>query len=727
MFTDNCTEYFEKDLIVIPLRGKIPVIHNWSRFAEQFPSELLISMWENKHKRKNIGLLLGKLTNVVAVDLDYDKEIWIKTLTDKGKKKEEIQIILKLAEEALKNVPPSPVAKKGKKGETRFFKYNGEVNFKRHDLGIEMLSTGNQTVLPPSIHPETNKPYFWTTPDTLLSYDIEDLPVLPESFFKALDAFEVVKGDTTGRHNKLVDIVSAMIERGETSDECIREMTDYDNENHSPPYFTDETEPHKGTGYTAALKLYTSLVTTIQRKGKMITPSTLEIKIGTKEVEKLIEQSENKKTYVKFPKPTGILKELTDHILARSHKPRVKFAMASAMGLIGTILSNKVKYKDSTPNLYQLMIAESGEGKEAPIKAPRKILIEMKFFKYVGLDQYRGDKSIVKKFETQRERIDTIDEVSKLFRAVNSTSNIFMSGMAETLTEIWNSSGELFMGMSTSESTVGMVFNPCLTFMGGTTPDAFSNTFSSANLMQGFGGRFLYVFDDRKTNLVEPPNFPMTDELRNFIIHWAKKYIVHTKIDMSETGSFNEDKQQIKELEKPNPVDLPCSEDAKKYLEETMHYFHEMGYHCDKTVKPIVLRAYQQTKKIMIISACCNSPIQNPAPLIQKSDVEFARKYVEASIKQTTTFFAENLIMSKFHRESQKVLAVLKSKKKGMTRSELTKALRRDFRASELYDKKQGLITNLIEAEKIFATSQINKETKKKVLIFFYNFSNEDS
>lgn len=698
MFADNAYEYFEKDLIVIPLRGKIPVIKNWSKFSETFPSDLLISAWEKKYKNKNIGLVCGKLSGVIALDIDK--------------------------ESALDKCPLSPVAKKGKKGETRFFRYNGEINFKRHDFGVELLSNGNQTVLPPSVHPETNESYYWTTPDTLLTYDIEDLPVLPKEFFEALDQVDIVKGDFEGRHNKLVDICSAMIERGEETTEVINEMTNYDNENHEPPYFTDKSEPHKGTGFEAALKLYTSLVSTIQRKGKMIKPQGLEIKIGAEEVEKQIEKSQ-KKERVKFPKPTGKIRDITAHVLAQSNKPRAKFAIASALGLVGTLLSNKVVYKDSTPNLYQLIIADSGEGKDAPLKAPKKILIEMKLLKFVGLDQYRGDKSIVKRFESQRERIDTIDEVSKLFRAVNSTNNVFMSGMAETLTEIWNSSGELFMGMTTSEGTTGMVFNPCLTLMGGTTPDAFSKTFSSANLMQGFGGRFLYVFDESKADLIEPPCPPLSEDLKNWIHYWGKKKILSSKIDMSETGNVTEGKAEVKELTKPNPVNLPISDDAKKYLEETMYHFHELGYHCEHTVRPIVLRAYQQTKKIMIISAVGNAEVGNPAPLIQMQDVKFARDYVEASIKQTATFFADNLIQSRFHRESQKVLSVLKRNSKGMTKSEMTKALRRDFRASDLYDKKLGLITNLIEAEKIIATMSKKEAGKKSQIKFFYNFENE--
>ena len=708
MFSEFSTKYFERDLVVIPLRGKAPVIKNWSKFAEVFPSDMLIDSWEKKYSKFNIGLLCGKLSGVVAVDIDKDS--------------------------ALDMVPLSPVVKRGAKGETRFFKYNGEVNFKRHDLGIELLSNGNQTVIPPSVHPDTGQAYKWTTPDTLLDYDIDDLPVLPDDWFDAVGAKEVLKGDSKGRHNTLVEIASAMVGRQETIDDIVKELVDYDEKNHDVPYFTDASEPHGGRGQAAALNMVTSVINTHTRKGKKYEPFKLEIRIGQEEVEKQIEESQQTLPDVVFPEPPGLIREIRDVILSRSQKPRPKFALASALALVGTVTSNRIKYRDSTPNLYQLIVADSGEGKDVPLKSPKKLLVESGLFKFVGLDSYRGDKSLVKKLEGQRERIDTIDEVSKLFRSINSNQNIFMSNIAEVLTEIWNSSNELFMGFTTSEGTTGMVFNPCLSLMGATTPDAFSHTFSSQNLMQGFGARFLYVFDEKRVDLVDPEPRDVPETVKDFLYYWGNLNLESETVDISETASFKLDLGQakptatvLKDIEKPNPTELPMNDDAAKYLNETMHHFHELGYHCDPTVRPIVLRAYQQTKKIMLISAAATSPIHNPAPIIKKSDVAFARQYVEASIKNTQLFFAENLIQSRFHRDSQKVLKVLKRNPKGLTKAELTKALRKHFRASDLYDKKSGLITNLVEADKVKAFEVKDGESKKKKLIFVYNFQASDA
>lgn len=702
MFSDHFNEYFERGLVVIPLRGKIPVIKNWSLFAQKRPSNLLIDLWGKKYPRNNIGLLTGKLSGIIAIDIDKDS--------------------------ALKLVPPSPFVKKGKKGETRFFKYNGEINFKRHDLGIELLSDGNQTVLPPSIHPETGKPYVWNGLYSLIDGDIDELPDLDKDFYKKTSMIPVERGtETSGRHNKLIEICSSMIGRGEDPTSIVEELMKYDEENHPDPYFYDKSEPHGGTGFNAALQMYASVSQTIQRRGGDPSPKKIEIAIGESEIERIIKEEDKKAVKIKasFPEPPGMIKEIRDYILDASHKPRVGFATASAMSLIGVVSSNKVRYKSSTPNLYQLLIADSGEGKDVPLKAPKKVLIKAGLLRYIGLDSYRGDKSVVKKFEGQRERIDTLDEVSKLFRSINSRNNSFQSNIAETLTELWNSSHELFMGHTTSEGTTGMVFNPCLSIMGATTPNSFSETFSSSNIMQGFGGRFVYHFDDSRVELRMVDEKEPSEKILKFLEYWGKMKVKIEHVDISETQNFQVDFTQkkpeliqMKKLACPQPTDLPIQPEAYEYLIETMKYFDELKHHSDFQVIPIILRAFQQTQKIMILSAVSTSEIGNPSPIIKLSDVEFARKYVEATIENTATFFNQSLIESKFHRDSQTLLRVLKQSPKGLTRKELTRKMINKFKSHELYDKKSGIVSNLIEAG-VISAYEVKKEGSKKAQTIF--------
>jgi len=83
------------------------------------------------------------------------------------------------------------VKKAGAKGETRFY-YGPSIASQNWSLDgnrvIEVIGPGRQTVLPPSIHPDTQQPYRWLTPDTLEDVQPQDLPALPEDIAEQITA-----------------------------------------------------------------------------------------------------------------------------------------------------------------------------------------------------------------------------------------------------------------------------------------------------------------------------------------------------------------------------------------------------------------------------------------------------------------------------------------------------------------------------------------------------------
>ena len=69
-------------------------------------------------------------------------------------------------------VPASPIAKRGRKGRTDFYRDKTKTIRARKfssDFGmlVEVLAHGNQTIVPPSLHPDTGLPYVWLGPHTL--------------------------------------------------------------------------------------------------------------------------------------------------------------------------------------------------------------------------------------------------------------------------------------------------------------------------------------------------------------------------------------------------------------------------------------------------------------------------------------------------------------------------------------------------------------------------------
>ena len=164
---DNALQYLAKGLSVIPLapKQKGPKLAGWSVFCDkQMMPDFAQKFFGKEH---NIGLCLGSASGLMAVDIDTDD-------ADLLKKIEKI-------------IPNSPVKKRGKKGYTAFYIYEGQTScsFKKGDAGIDILSAGRQTVLPPSIHP-SGISYEWLTPATLLTFDKTKLPKLSDNQIEQL-------------------------------------------------------------------------------------------------------------------------------------------------------------------------------------------------------------------------------------------------------------------------------------------------------------------------------------------------------------------------------------------------------------------------------------------------------------------------------------------------------------------------------------------------------------
>lgn len=157
-FYNLAVNYIENEFSVTPLIFKSPYLKGWQKLREE---EVFSYDW---YKGANgLGILCGEVNNIICLDIDIE---------------DESSPILK----ELKTLLPTGI-KSGKIGNpkrqpSRFFKYNGEENQKFHSLGVEILSTGSQTVLPGSYHKEYDKTYDLVG-RALYDIDIEDLPDLP--------------------------------------------------------------------------------------------------------------------------------------------------------------------------------------------------------------------------------------------------------------------------------------------------------------------------------------------------------------------------------------------------------------------------------------------------------------------------------------------------------------------------------------------------------------------
>lgn len=215
---------------------KGPVISGWTDYTKREPSLEELRKWRKDFPEHNICLPLGHTTNLIAIDIDINEE-------------RNPELFQKVHE--IFNY--TTLQKKGKKGQTLFFRFSGEDKKQFKDgsgnLAVELLSTGNTTDIPPSIHVDTKKPYLWVGKSDLETPNIVNkLPYLKPASITELvkvlneDKTKSQQSETFGREEKLKKICIAELNKGTTVNKVVSKLLKYDKDNHSPTYFTDKSE-----------------------------------------------------------------------------------------------------------------------------------------------------------------------------------------------------------------------------------------------------------------------------------------------------------------------------------------------------------------------------------------------------------------------------------------------------------------------------------------------------
>ncbi len=599
------TKYRELGLPLIPLipGTKRPAIDKWSRFSNELPTEKEVEEWENKGY-SGFGLVLGKASGLTALDIDTDDR------------------------NVLDACPPSPVRKVGRKGETRFFKYNSKIINGKIAGVIDVLNGGRQTVLPPTLHMDTGKPYRWITPDTLDSFDLKELPELtPEDIIKLTrkldgETEEVVsnqdgvdlKGpfyydpnrDTPGRscphgsQDRLKRIVNAMISRGVSPDEAVRELIRYDNENHFGPYFSDFT---RGTDClydptTNAFLFYASNLKTFNQRQRRQKEPTIPPLISGSELVDIsgLEAPLPPKGFeaMPWPEPVGGLRDIRDLISNISYLNQPAIALGGAIAIASVTLANRlILGKETWPNIYVLNVAPTGAGKSFPYTVADKLLSPEEGLDLIGSGGYRSSSALMKDLETRRERLDVIDECASLFRAIRD-GGIFQQDLLDILSALWSNSSSVFRGPEAAKNERIVVYNPCISMLFSTTQEGLKQSVSRDFLTHGLLPRCL-IFQDTGYGEVKDPFWSET---------LAAGVTAQIKTLQALGRSTNQAERNLLST-KANPARIDADENALKLLKD---YGRECldeirGDGCQEVKRQFLIRSAQQAGKLALIHA----------------------------------------------------------------------------------------------------------------------------
>lgn len=578
-----------------PAYGKAPADYtfgrwrlrtHWNDYRVRLPSEYEVQHWAS-YPGANIGVVLGTLGQIIALDFDYDVDGLHAQLMDM--------------------LPESPCRKIGQKGFTAFYRYNGEKSESWSRLSgddrravLEVLSDGRQTVIPPSIHPVTLEPYYWEG-QPLHETAIDDLPFLPSGFVdrartlikneamafpnqqprreridikewlegrfafkdatpeKTLEALRYIHPDDT--HQLWVEMGMAI--KAQFGDDGFHiwdawsSMGAKYNDPHNAGRMRTAWKSFKGSAKTIA-----SLFFEAQRRGFINVgeiegleyPANLVIHAGgnlnaiantpaiNKEVPPpavvaTIEPDNDDGTSTWVMDAPGLVGDVARWILATSRYPEPELALAASIAFVGGIKAHKVALTNGLrSNVYTLGVAGSGQGKNHAREAI-KVLLES-----AGGDELIGGNpaSAAGLFRTLADgngrRLLLMDEFGKILKTFTGKGAGSHLAMIPTLMmELFSSAAIKYTGTEYSNYDGKRkrqdIDQPCLCIYGTSTPDNFYQALTSGDAIDGFLSRWLIWHAGKpqlypQKNRLDLKNTPqkISDDIRELVQQKTNAY-----------------------------------------------------------------------------------------------------------------------------------------------------------------------------------------------------------
>jgi hypothetical protein len=512
------SEYAKKGICAIPIRpgfkypGKktasgVWTNLEWKPYYTALPEEATLKEWDSWHDA-GIGIALGAVSGIVALDFDHDVD----------GSHEKIQAL----------IPDSPCKKVGLKGFTAFYRWSGEVNKKWHPT-IEILSTGNQTVIPPSIHPEAGRSYTWIG-KPLLSIDPQDLPTLPDNLVELIDgALGVERKEVThtpkdyNAPTELADAEAALSHldpdmpytdwlnvgmslRDEFGDAAFNLWDSWSSKGSKYPKKGEQSTRSKWNSFKACGITINTLFHMARLNGyapELNKPPVPLITIVDGGNLKPIKERTQEGFPIELVKEApGLVGDITKWMVDTAMYPQPVLSLAASLSTVAACMAHKVQSPTrSRSNLLVLGVAPSGSGKEHPRQCVDNVIHATGNGVLMGGKPASATGLIKSVSDGNGRRLIQIDEFGRVLKSItgrNAASH--MAGLPTVIMEMFSSSTTTYYGQEYANADGARerkdISQPCLVIHASTVPEHLYEAMTGSEAVDGFLSRWL-IFESK--------------------------------------------------------------------------------------------------------------------------------------------------------------------------------------------------------------------------------------
>src|SRR6056297_1588486 len=629
-------EYRQRGWYCVPLRprSKSPARRDWTSLRLQpdvFPSN------------SNVGIILGEPSGwLVDIDLDCPEAI-------------------ELAESYLPHTPAITGRPSSPKSH-RWYIATGATTQKHTNpndgsMIVELRSTGGQTVVGPSIHPD-GEPYDVlnaepaTVPTPMLAACVKALADavivkrgVPAPTKQPLTgSWPPIQGDVEARaiaylaamppaisgssgHNQTFAAATALVHGfGIEPDRALAILQTEYNPRCVPPWSDRElqhkinqaaTKSHdRPFGWLRDEGPIESVGETVDLSGFMAKPTGKIIQVDPDPPKPMPEDpGVLPESLLRCP---GFIAEVMDHCLETAPYPNPVMAFCGALSLQAVLAGRRVRDPgDNRTNLYLLGLAHSAAGKDWPRKLNMQILQQVGMADCVG-ERFASGEGIQDSLHLTESMLFQTDEIDGLLQSINKSRDARYEQIMSTLLTMYSSANSVYpMRRKAGKEAAGVINQPNLVIFGTAIPNHYYDALSERMLTNGLFARML-IFECGKRGKGQEPKIREVPESIIDTAAWWENF----RPGAGNLVDWN-----------PTPLVVPHDIDAGRLLVDARvnaEVEYEKAEEANDPVGTTVWgRVSEQTRKLALLHAIsrrCRDPV---------IDAESARWAIEVVEHQT--------------------------------------------------------------------------------------------
>ena len=703
-------------LVTIPAGSKGPTSFGWQKPERALSDPDEARKYYEQNPTHNVGLLHGA-SGTCAIDIDHVENTKLIF--------EELGIDFSL----LMNSAPQIIGRENR-GKL-IFKAPADLGThkiswpvkddpRKTEVVFELRAGSVQDVLPPSIHPDTGRPYEWAG---MSVWDgIPDLPPQLLTLWREWDKFRPQlqdicpwkkkaefqptkrprpKGDSTSvidAYNQANDMHSLLIKYGYKQTSRGRYLSPNSTSKLAGVKLFDDgrayshhaSDPFDSAHTFDAFELYLQYehmgnVTNAVKEAAQILNVTQDpdyeydkeaIDHGAKVAASIMSKPATKSDEPLDSVPEdllsvpGILQDVVNFYTVTAIKPQPQFAVQAAIAYGSVVMGRRwVTDQRNFSSLYFLNIGETGSGKEHTKTVLEELLEEAGLDELIGPAGYTSAAGVISTLTKKPTHVSVVDELGRQLKSAAAKGN---QHKADALTSIMECFGRQdgtlrqqgyatnTMKSADAEKLEKVVKRPSLTLVGMSTPSEFMQAIGGGDVASGLLNRFVIVKSEIGVQLSQEKR---RSNISERLAKWSKEH-AHAQVGDLDTGNAHD--------MPPHPVEVPFTPEAKKLLRQ---YEERLVDAIKKETGTGLEAMYNRSREIamrlsLIIARSMDQDEIGPDAM------QWSINYVDHYAKQTIEMFRLNMAEGPFDAACKAVYAKIeKSGLGGITESQISRTV----------------------------------------------------